>query len=77
MKIKIVISCHFLRVQKFLFSFHCRAISTLAPNTNIAIFPDQHVSLHTITFITTMWIKSFMIGYTPFWLRLEIYNFIF
>ena len=77
LKIKITNSHHFLTAQTFLFCFHCGAISTLAPNTRVAIFPDKHVSLHSITFITTIWVESFMIRYTPFLLRLETNNFIF
>ena len=43
----------------------------------VAIFPVKHVSLHSITFITAILEESFMIGYAPFWLKLETYNFIF
>ena len=76
-KIKIASSLHFLTAQAFLFSLHCGAISTLARNTSVTIFPDKHVSLHSITLIATILVESFMIGYTSFWLKLENYNFIF
>ena len=56
---------HFLAAQTFLFCFHCGAISTLAPKTRAAIFSVKHVSLHSSTFITTILVESFMIGYTP------------
>ena len=75
-KMKIANSFHFLIAQTFFFCFDCGPISTLAPNTKVAIFPDKHVSLHSITYITTILVESFMMGYTPFWLKMETYNFV-
>ena len=68
LKIKIANCLHFLTTQAFLFCFHCGEIPTLAPNARVAIFPVKHLSLHGITFITTILEEYFMIGYTPFWL---------
>ena len=45
--------------------------------TRVAIFPDKCISLHSITFITTILVESFRTGYTPFWLKLETHNFTF
>ena len=53
MKIKIGNSLHLLIAQMFLVCFHCGAISTLSPNTRVAIFPDKRISLRSIAFITT------------------------
>ena len=65
MKSKIANSIHFLIAQTFLFCFHCGAISTLSPNTRVAVFPDKRISLRNITFITAILVESFMTGYTP------------
>ena len=54
----------------------CGAIPTLAPKAMVVIFLDKHVSVHSITFITTILEESFMIGYAPFWYQMETYNFI-
>ena len=43
----------------------------------VAIFPDKHISLRRITFITTILVESFMTGYTPFSLKLETHDFTF
>ena len=56
---------HILTAQAFLFRFHCQAISTLEPNNRVKIFPVKHVSLHSITFITTILVESFMIDILP------------
>ena len=66
---------HFLVAQTFLFCFHFGAISTLLPNTRVAIFPDKHILLRSITFITTTLVESFMTGHTPFWIKLETHIF--
>ena len=44
LKIKIANRLHILTAQAFIFCFDCGAISTLAPNTRVAIFPAKHVS---------------------------------
>ena len=61
----------------FLLCFHRGPISTLSPNTRVAIFPDKHISLCSITFVTTILVESFMTEYTPFWLKIETHNFTF
>ena len=66
---------HSLITQTFLFCFHFGAISTLLPNTRVAIFPDKLILLPSINFITTTLVESFMTGYTPFWLKLETHIF--
>ena len=57
---------HFLITQTFLFCFPCVAVSTLLPNTRVAIFPDKHIWRRSITFIITLgrilddWIYSIL-----------------
>ena len=77
LKIKIANSLHFVIAQTFLFCFHCGAISTHSPSTRVAIFPDKHILLRSITFITTILVEFFTIGYTSLWLKPETYNFTF